>query len=148
MSNGNCKKLGIAAAAAVAIRTGHQYFVHHVLLLGVYHRAHYQGLWNPPATMHARMPVMFLSHILYGIMFAWIYAKGYEADKAPLGQGLRFGALIGLLGISWPMMEYFVYPVSCKLAAAWAGTNFVEALILGVAIASIYQPGADSTYTH
>lgn len=94
------------------------------------------------------MPWMFLSHILYGVAFAWIYAKGYEADKKPIGQGLRCGALVGLFGVAYSMMDYFVYPVSCKLAAVWAGTTFVEALILGVVIALIYRPSPESGYLH
>lgn len=136
----DCKGLGLAAAAAVVFRAAHQFVVHEVLLKNIYHRAHYASLWNPPAVMQSRMPAMLLSHALYGTLFAVIYTRGYEDSKPALAQGLRYGALIGLFGASYHIMEYFVYPVSCKLAAAWAGTTFAEALILGVIVALIYKP--------
>jgi hypothetical protein len=66
----DCKKLGIAAAAAVILRTFLEFLTHEVWLAPVYHRASYLRVWNPEAVMRTRMPFLFLSHILYGVSVA------------------------------------------------------------------------------
>lgn len=149
MCSKDCKKFGAAAGAAVVLLIGLEAVVHHVLLGPTYARPEFATVWNPPAEMSRRTPVMFLAYILFGVMFAKIYTKGYEEERAPLGQGIRYGLSIGLLaGVTHALLNYTVYPVSAGLASAWAVSMLVNCVIMGVAVAYLYRPKPETPHTH
>ena len=49
------------------------------------------SLWRSSEGTHQMLWLMTLGQLLFGLVFAWIYARGYEPGKPGLGQGLRFG---------------------------------------------------------
>ncbi|MBI5631766.1 MAG: hypothetical protein HY921_12885 [Elusimicrobia bacterium] len=136
----DCKKFGMAAVSALVLRNFLEFIVHGVLLKGAYQQARYMTLWNPPEAMASRKPAVFLASVLFALFFTKIYTNGHEHEKPAVGQGLRYGLWMGLMTASFPLVEYMVYPVSCGLATAWVVGGFVECLIMGVAVATIYQP--------
>ena len=142
MCSKDCKKLGMAAVAAIILFAAMEYVFHEILLKGIYLRPYYQHLWNTAAVIKCRMPVLLLGYIgLLGTMFAKIYSCGYEPGKPVLGQGLRYGLWMGLLCVSCSgFLCYSILPVSWKLAGAWALGGMVECLIAGMAVAFIYRP--------
>ena len=71
-------------------------FVIHNLWLGEFYRRTAQW-WRAPEEMQAMLGLMFVSEVLLAGLLAVIYTKGYEAGKAGIGQGFRFGVLMGLL---------------------------------------------------
>ncbi|MBI3553784.1 MAG: hypothetical protein HY077_14910 [Elusimicrobia bacterium] len=145
----DCKKTGISAAASFIALAVMEFVVHGKLLLQVYQSAKYAHVWNPDPIMQKRMPVQMAGNLLFAIMFTLIYTRGYEDAKSPLGQGLRFGLLAGLLGPTvLAIHNYFVYPVSWHLAAAWAAAGLIECLVLGVIVSSIYRPAPEAPHDH
>lgn len=140
----SCDRMACAKAAAVSalLWTALEFVVHHGLLGGVYQKPHYQWLWNPPEVMAGRRPAMLLAYLILGIAFAGVYAKGHEESRPALGQGLRYGLWIGLLASSGPLLQYFVYPISWKLAGAWIAAGLAESALIGIAVALAYRPKA------
>ncbi len=45
---------------------------------------------------------LILGEIFVALAFTWIYVKGYERGKAPLGQGFRYGVAVGVLYAAGP----------------------------------------------
>jgi len=137
----DCRKFGLAALAGSVTFVLLEALVHSQALLGqIYMRPHYATLWNPPADMQGRLWAMLAGQVLAVLAFTKLYAGGYEEGKPPLGQGARFGAAAGFfVGSYHALMSYFVYPVSCRLAAAWFGALVLEFVIVGAVVASIYK---------
>lgn len=82
--------------------------------------------------------------LLFVALFTFIYRKGYEAGKAPTGQGARFGLLIGLL--YWgagSLIQYGEFQVPLALALKSLALGVVEIVILGTIVANIYRPPAE-----
>jgi hypothetical protein len=145
----DCKKFGLSALAAFIVFNLLDFLLHEKLLSAVYHKPAYATLWNPDAVMKSRMWAMFLAHAIASVVLAKGYALGYEDEKAPLGQGLRYGLFTGLLvSPLGSLMQFFVYPVSLKLAAAWIVGGLVQFVVLGVVIASIYRPAPETAHAH
>ncbi len=138
-----CKRIWTAAAAVAAAFIVMEYFLHGVLLKGIYLRTHYEMLWNSGDVMRNRSLFLLLGYVLFGFVFADIYAYGYEEGKPPLGQGLRYGFLAGLMVAGFSSLSYAVFPISWKLAGAWAAGGIAECIIAGIATAILYKP-ADS----
>lgn len=123
--------------------------IHEKGLSSVYRSAKYAHLWNPPEIMGKRMGMLLLAHACVAVAMTAMFAQGYEPEKCGKAQGLRFGALAWLLG--WAPLalhQYFVYPVSAKLAGAWLAAGLAEALVLGLIIGAIYKPEAEAPHTH
>lgn len=135
------KKLWIAAAVAFVVLYGLEFVVHGLLLGPIYRKPHYLTLWNPEHVMMGRMPAMALAYAVASIVFAMIYAQGYEPSKSSVGQGLRCGLLLGTLVSTFhSLIDFAVYPVSWKLAAAWVAAGIAVFCVVGVVIALICTP--------
>ncbi len=137
----NAKKFTMAAIVSVVLAITMEFALHSLILGETYREPQYATLWNPLNIMQARQPFMFLAHLLFGFTFTLIYTQGYEPSKSAVGQGLRYGLLIGLLApVHGSLVEYFVYPVSGGLAVAWSMGGVIESMILGTVVALIYRP--------
>lgn len=144
----DCKKLGLAAGAAVVLRFGLEFLVHQVLLGPTYRKPAYASLWNPEAVMHSRFSAMLLAHLLFGAVFALMYTRGYEDGKPPAGQGLRYGLMAGVLLGQLSLIQYAVYPVSCKLALAWFVSEVVQCALIGLAVGLLYRFAPAAEHAH
>jgi len=90
--------------------------------------------------MKQMMWLFWISYLIFAPVFALIYVKGYEAGKGGVGQGLRFGAYMGLLtGVAMTLGWYVVLPIPAALAVYWAIAGFVEMVAAGVVVGLIYR---------
>ena len=135
----NIGRFVLAGVAAFAVTFVLDMIVHGKLLMGLYEQT--ASVWRGKGESHEMMWLMMLGQLLFGLVFAWIYAKGYEAGKPGLGQGLRFGFLIGLLyAIFSVSVWYVVLPIPFALAAGWAASNLADCLAAGAVVGLIYRP--------
>src|SRR3989442_830415 len=84
----NLKRFVLAAAAASAVYAGLQYIGPNVYLHAEYEEA--KQLWRPEGEVI--LPLLLLSNAIYGIVFAFIFVKGYEG--LGIKEGLRFGIYV------------------------------------------------------
>ena len=132
----NVSKLFIAAAIIFVVKT----------LLDYLFNRFVEASWIPemfPApkpedVMMSRVWV-YLSRVVFAIMFTFVYTKGYEG-KAGLGEGLRYGFYIGLM-LYLPTM--FANLVVTTAPASFVVTHnlvsLVEAIICGLVVGMTYK---------
>lgn len=134
----NAKRGLLAALGAFAAIFGAEFLIHQVWLGGFY-KAHAQW-WRPAAEMQSLMPFMFLAQGALAALLTVVYAKGYEANKGGMGQGLRFGLLIGLL-LMVPncLTQVAIYPYPASLLRSWLIGGVAEVTLAGAVIGSIYR---------
>jgi len=112
--------------------------VHGNLLMDLYRQT--APVWREQGQSREMMWLMTLGQLLFGLLLAFIYTKGYEAGKAGLKQGLRFGFLIGLLvSISSISVWYVVLPVPFALALGWGASGLANCLAAGAVIGLLYR---------
>ena len=135
----NLKRWAVATLGAfVAIAAAD--FVIHEVWLGEFYRMHAEW-WRSAAEMKARMGCMFVSHLLLAALLTVVYGKGYEASKGTIGQGLRFGLLMGLLlFLPKTFMMHFVYPYPVSLLVNWFVGGLIEVTLAGALIGLLYRP--------
>jgi len=99
--------------------------------------------WRPQAEMMSLMPFVYAGHILFALLFCFIYTQGLEVGKPGLGQGLRYGFWVGLL-LHLPMTvaHYAYVPYPAKLFVAWFVGGMIEAIVSGLIVGKLYQKTA------
>ena len=137
----NLKRFGLAAGGAFAAIVTGDFIIHQVWLGPVY--AATPQWWRPAAEMRSLTGLMFFSEAVLAVLLTSIYTKGYEAKKGTVGQGFRFGVLLGLL-LSLPsgLMEAFVYPYPATLIMSWMAGTLLEIVVAGLMIGVLYRPTA------
>ena len=83
-------------------------FVVHGALLAADYTALQGKLFRTPEDSQQYLGLMLLAHVLLAGAFVWIYARGNEAGKPWMAQGLRFGVAVALLTIVPTYIIYFV----------------------------------------
>ena len=80
----------------------------------------------------------WVGRVLYTLVFCYIFVQGHE-DKG-IGEGVRFGLLIGLLllAINFELYSHSDIAMGNTLAA-WA-VDLVASIAAGATIAAIYKP--------
>jgi hypothetical protein len=92
---------------------------------------------RPPQEAQKIITYLILAQALFGIAFAWVYARGRE-DKPWLMQGLRYGIAISFLTVIPTYLIYHVVtPVPLALAIKQIGYDTVRILLMGVVLAWI-----------
>lgn len=115
-------------------------FVVHGLLLGADYTALQGKLFRTEQDSQQYFPLMLLAHVALAGAFVWIYARGREAAKPWLGQGLRFGVAIALLtAVPTYTIYYVVQPTPGLLAVKQVIFDGVLILLLGVIVAWWYR---------
>jgi len=112
--------------------------IHGMLLGGIYEAT--ADLWRPQAEMEGLMWCMWLGYLLFSPLFVLIYSKGYEKGKGGVGQGLRYGLLLGimlspLMALGW----YAVLAIPGTLAFYWFLAGIVEYTALGLVTGLTYK---------
>jgi hypothetical protein len=134
----NMKRWLLAAVAVVVAVAALEMIIHGVLLRDAYVQT--ATLWRSEAEMQAHMWTFWLGYLVVGAVFALIYAKGYEGGKSGIGQGLRYGAYMGLLvGVGLTAGWYAVLPIPGSLVVGWMIAGFVEMLVAGIVVGLIYK---------
>ena len=96
------------------------------------------------------------AQLLGALSFAWIYAKGYEANREASGiaQGVRFGLATALLIVGFATVwNYVTEPIAMRLGVLQMLGIVAELGICGAIAGLIYHPsriamprGADEKY--
>jgi len=133
MQNLNVKKFAIASLAAFAVVFVFEWLLHGVLLKSTYEATAH--LWRKHDEMVCW--AMIAGQLMMPFVAAFIFTKGYEGKG--IGEGLRFGLLLGLLFVPGSLMMYAVMPIPVTLLAAWAVGGIVEMVLVGCTIAALYK---------
>ena len=90
-----------------------------------------------------RMQFIILGYLILGLLMAYVYPKGY-AGGGGVGEGLRFGAIMGLLWVlpHGVVLHGVEYGATGKLILVDAVWHVVEQGIGGIALALVYGSGA------
>lgn len=129
----------LMASLAVFVGMGIiEFLVHEIGLRGLY--AQTAHLWRPEADIRSLSWLMYVSYAVFAPVFVVVFKQGYEENKPGLGQGLRYGILVGLL-LSVPMALtcYAVMPIPVSLAAGWFIGGMAEMAVLGVLTGWIWK---------
>jgi membrane-bound ClpP family serine protease len=121
------------------------YVIHNVILAPDY--ATMSAALRSESAFLQRMPVLYLGNLIFALAFCLIYAKGYEPGKGWLGQGLRFGLMVGTLLAPFALTEYVIYPVPGGVALQWIVYGYAQVIVTAVFAAALYQlPSPRNTY--
>jgi len=115
---------------------GYEWVFHGVLLKGIYEST--PQLWRPQSTMPQFMPFLFAGQFLFSLFLGLIFAKGYE--NRGIGEGVRFGILMGLLLSTVNLVWYAVQPLPEILVLYWVLGGILEMVIAGILLAAICRP--------
>lgn len=127
------KKFWIATAVATVLFFFLDRIIHGMILAKMYSAP---GMRAEPA-----MPWLVVGEFFFAAAFTWIYAKGYEAGKAVLGQGLRYGVAVGVMvGVSYAFVTYALMPVSWAYVFAFIVLVLIEVAVVGAAVATVIGP--------
>jgi len=132
------KKTLIASVVVFVLFTVLDFVLHGILLRDLY--AETAHLWRPAETLSGLAWIIWVVDALIAFLFVWLYGKGWEAGKPWLGQGLRFGLVVGLL-FSLPMgfSMYAIMPIPLSLGLGWFVGALVEFIIAGIAVAMVFR---------
>ena len=135
----NVRRWGLAVLGAFGVLVIGDYLVHEVWLGAFYRQT--MSWWRPAASMRALMPLMVAGQFSLAVLLTLVYAKGYEAGKGTLGQGFRFGVLMGLLlCLPKSFMTLFIYPYPVNLVLNWFVAGVIETTVAGLVIGKLYVP--------
>jgi len=133
----NYGRLAGAAVAAAVVDMIYGFLVFGMLLQGEFSR--YPAIYRPPEDM-SYMPFLMLGVLIGTFTATYIYAKGYEGGSG-VAEGARFGACLGVfVGFYVGLVNYAVMNIGRRLTVGFAVAAFVEWVLLGVVIGSIYKP--------
>lgn len=134
----NKKRWIVASIAVFVVATVLEFIFNDLLLMGIYVQT--PQLWRPEADMMKLMPYYWVAGLIAAFLFVYIYAKGYEGKPSKIGEGLRFGLIVGLF-IALPMSTicYATMPIGLNLAIGWLVTGIAEYLIIGAVAGLIYK---------
>lgn len=131
----NWKFIWIAAVGAFGTIFGAEYFIHGVLLEGLYRGA--PSLLRTQDEIQMRLVWMLLGYALSAFMLSLAYARLVGR------RGLFMGALFGLLaaGVFVPqnLVLYAVMPIPLEIALWWIPCGLVEYMVAGAVVGLIYR---------
>jgi hypothetical protein len=98
------------------------------------------SVWRPEADMMKLIPYYWAALLVASFLFTYIYAKGCEAKPSALGEGLRFGLIVGLF-VNLPMatITYATMPLPDKIPIYWFIMGMFEYLAAGAIAGLMYK---------
>jgi hypothetical protein len=105
------------------------------MLKGLY--AETPTLWRPEMEMCNYICWLLLGQLVIAKSMAYLFAKGYEGKG--IGEGLRFGIIMGPLLVAPNLIQYAVTPLPSSVVWAWVGTGLVQAILGGVVLSLVYK---------
>lgn len=134
----NKKRFFLASLVVFVIIAVLEYVFHNICLARLY--ADTANLWRPMPAMMKLVPYGYGINLIFALLFTYIYIKGYEAKGSGLGEGLRFGLIIGVF-VSLPMAgwSYISMPIPFMLGIYWFIMGLVKYLVAGAAVGLIYK---------
>lgn len=114
------------------------FIVHGALLSADY--AKLATLFRTEADSQQYFGWMLLAHVLIAGAFVWIYARGVEAGKPWLPQGMRFGLAVALLGVVPTYLIYYaVQPMPGALVAKQVVLDGIGVVLMGIVVAWLHR---------
>ena len=139
----NLKKYMIATLVVYVVYSALSFVIHNVIL-----EAEYEPMvgtvLRTVSDFGLRAPLLYLGNLVFALAFCAIYTYGYEPGKGWVGQGIRYGLLMGTLLAPVAVTEYVVYPVAGALALKWLVFGYAQALVCGLVLAALYTLPASS----
>jgi len=135
MKNKRCLLASLAVFVVIGVL---EMVIHGGLLKGIYQQT--ASVWRPEAEMMKMMWIMWVGYLIMAPLFTYLFSKGVEEGKGMVGQGLRFGLLIGIfIGAPMSLGWYVVLPIPGILAFYWFAAGLVESLAAGLTVGLIYR---------
>ena len=86
------------------------------------------------------MIAIAVGHLVLALLMAWVYPIGYKGGS-PVKEGLRFGAVIGLIWIlPWSVIIYGIWNLPLAVVLVDSAWHVVEEGLAGLAVGLIYGP--------
>lgn len=133
----NAKKYLIAVIVVFVVYSGLAYVIHEVLLNDDYVAVRH--VFRSPEEFLRLMPLVYLGNLILALALCLLYAKGYEPGKNWIGQGVRFGLMVGTLLAPVALTQYVVYPVTGMVTIKWILFGYFQVLVSSLVAASIYH---------
>jgi hypothetical protein len=131
------KRRRIAAAAGTAwfVSIPFGAFIHHGVFGSIY--AANAAAFRPDPEIIRRLPIGYAAQLIGFCIAAWMYSRLHSGGRGIL-EGLRFGALIGLVLVSFAVIwNYVTQPISAVLGVAEAFEYIVASTIYGAIIGTV-----------
>jgi hypothetical protein len=132
----NPKRFLLAWIGVFVVIFGFEWLFHGMYMKEMYLQT--ASLWRTEAEMHALFHWMLIGQFLFAGIFSYIFTKGYE--NKGIGEGVRYGFLIGLLMGAPQLIMYAVAPYPMEMIVKWIVGGIVEFCLAGVAAAALYRP--------
>ncbi|MDQ3070662.1 MAG: hypothetical protein M3R55_13155 [Acidobacteriota bacterium] len=136
----NFTRVGLAAVAAWLVYLALGFLIHGVMLADLWATLQRSGVARSSSTGNALMPLGFALAFPGLLAFTYAYAKGYEGGPGSQ-EGLRFGALIGLVivafGVTW---SYVSFPLPLEYLTSMAAATVVQFAAVGMVVGIVYRP--------
>ncbi len=129
----NTKRCILATIAVFVFVFVSDFLIHGQLLKDIYEQTAH--LWRPQSEHN--MAFMLASQILFSLVITVIFSRHYEAKG--IGEGFRFGLLIGLLLGTIQLGTYCYMPIPLSLTLSWVAASLVKGLGSGLALALTYK---------
>ena len=101
----------------------------------------FAAVYRTPESMKRVAPVGMVALLVAMMALAALYALAFRGDGFYVGQGVRFGFLVGVFAAgSFVLHNYVSLNIGLRLALLQAVASFVQWLGSGVVIALIYRP--------
>ena len=125
--------ISFAAIFVIAMAIG---FVNHGLLLAGDYEALTPNVMRTLEDQEAKFLFQVLAHVLISFGFVWLYREGRSADKAWMGQGLRFGIAFAMAAtVPIYLIYHAVAQFPLDLAIRQSLFDAVGVVVLGMVVA-------------
>ena len=131
----NIKRYGLAAVAVFAFMFAFEFFWHGILLHDQYEAT--KALWRSEQDFEAFFPLAIAVTVVLALLISFIFTRHYES--CGLGEGVRFGVMLGLL---MGVLQFGIYPylpIPLGLAVSWFLGATLEGIGIGIVLALIYR---------
>jgi hypothetical protein len=134
------KKTLIAIVGAYIVQFGSSYLIHEIILKKSYRAT---DLFRSDEDMGHRLWIMLLAQLIFTVGAVLIYQRGVE-KKSWVGQGIRFGILLAMVGmVSGAMINYVVIPMPHTLAFHQIIAMTIQCTLVSLVIAALSQPSTN-----
>ncbi len=131
----NIPRFLLSVVAGFIFVFGLDFVVHQNLLVELYEQT--KDLWRFEETMAEFFPLYLGHSLLLVVITGFIFTRHFEGKG--VCEGLRFGAMIGVLLALMSSCSYIWMPIPLALALGWAVSGFATGLGLGVIYSLIYR---------
>ena len=132
----NKKRFALCAVAGFIYIFIFEFIFHGNILKSTYELT--PTLWRPMADMGELFIWMLATQFLVSAVSAFIFTRNYESS-CMIGEGARFGFMVGLLIAIINGSAYLYMPISLTLALAWFGGTLIQFVGLGIIFSLIYR---------